>query len=72
MSVIDRLFHGRTIQKLDRQFPDWSMEFRDLAEQSTAKTPGYTDFMNVPLTGTEFSPDPKRGMKLLLLFKKKM
>jgi hypothetical protein len=56
----------------DRLFPDWSMGFRDLTEQSLAKTPGYTDFMNTPLTGAEFSQDPNRCMKLLMLFKKKM
>jgi len=55
-----------------RFFPDWSMGFRDLADQKAAKTPGYTDFMNTPLTGTEFSQDPTRCMKLLLLFKKSM
>jgi hypothetical protein len=48
------------------------MGFRDLADQKAAKTPGYTDFMNTPLTGTEFSQDPTRCMKLLLLFKKSM
>ena len=53
-------------------FSDWSMGFRDLADQSAAKTPGYTDFMNTPLTGAEFSQDPNRCMKLLLLFKEKM
>jgi hypothetical protein len=41
-------------------------------EQSLAKTPGYTDFMNPPLTGAEFSQDPNRCMKLLMLFKNKM
>ena len=56
----------------DRLFPDWSMGFRDLTEQSLAKTPGYTDFMNTPLNGAEFLQDPNRCMKLLMLFKKKM
>jgi hypothetical protein len=56
----------------ERLFPDWSMGFRDLADQSTAKTPGYSDFMNTPLTGAEFSQDPNRCMKLLLPFKKNM
>jgi hypothetical protein len=56
----------------DRLFPDWSMGFRDLTGQSLAKTPGYTDFMNTPLTGAEFSQDPNRCMKLLMLFKKRM
>ncbi|MGA3292496.1 MAG: BLUF domain-containing protein [Candidatus Acidiferrales bacterium] len=56
----------------ERFFPDWSMGFRDLADQNAAKTPGYTDFINTPLTGAEFSRDPNRCMKLLRLFKKNM
>jgi Sensors of blue-light using FAD len=56
----------------ERLFPDWSMGFRDLTDQNAAKTPGYTDFMSIPLTGAEFSRDPNRCMKLLLLFKKNM
>ena len=55
-----------------RLFPDWSMGFRDLADQNAATTVGYTDFMNTPLTGAEFSLDPHRCMRLLLLFKKNM
>jgi hypothetical protein len=56
----------------ERDFPDWSMGFRDLEDRGTAKTPGYSDFMNTPLTGEEFSKDPRRSMKLLLLFKQNM
>jgi hypothetical protein len=55
-----------------RSFPDWSMGFRDLADPSASKTPGYSDFMNTPLTDAEFSQDPSRCMKLMLLFKKNM
>jgi hypothetical protein len=56
----------------ERLFPDWSMGFRDLADQSPEKTPGYSDFMNIPLTDAEFSQDPNRCMKLMRLFKKNM
>jgi hypothetical protein len=55
-----------------RDFPDWSMGFRDLANQDAANLPGYSGFMNTPLIGAEFSQDPNRCMKLLLLFKKNM
>ena len=55
-----------------RMFPNWSMGYRDLADKEVVKTLGYSDFMNTPLTGTEFSQDPNRCMKLLLLFKKNM
>ena len=52
-----------------RDFSDWSMGFRNLGEASAAKIPGYSDFMNTPLTGEEYSKDPRQAMKLLLLFK---
>jgi hypothetical protein len=59
----------------ERLFPDWTMGFRDLADREAAKTPGYTDFMNTmntALTGAEFSADPNRCLRFLLLFKKNM
>ena len=55
-----------------RMFPNWSMGYRDLADKEVVKTLGYSNFMNTPLTGAEFSQDPNRCMKLLLLFKKNM
>jgi hypothetical protein len=63
------LLRGTSQQRL---FPDWSMGFRDLADERAARTPGYSDFMNTPLTDAEFSQDPNRSMKLMLLFKKDM
>ena len=56
----------------ERFFPNWTMGFRDLADHNAAKTPGYTDFINTPLTDPEFTGDPDRCMKMLLLFKKNM
>jgi hypothetical protein len=56
----------------ERNFADWSMGFRDLGEKTAVKIPGFNDFLNTPLTGAEFSSDPSRSMKLLLLFKKNM
>ena len=55
-----------------RQFPDWSMGFRDLHSPETQSIPGYSEFLNSPLTGEEFSGDPTRAQKLLLTFKKTM
>jgi hypothetical protein len=56
----------------ERLFSEFSMGFRDLREQSATKTPGYSDFMNTPLTDADFSECPSRCMKLMLLFKKNM
>lgn len=55
-----------------RQFPDWSMGFRDLNAPEERSTSGYSEFLNAPLTGREFSGDPSRAQKLLLTFKRTM
>ena len=56
----------------ERQFPDWSMGFRDLDSPEERSTPGYSGFLNAPLTGREFSGNPSRTQKLLLTFKRTM
>lgn len=55
-----------------RQFPDWSMGFRNLDSTEIRATPGYSEFLNTPLTGQGFSGDPSRAQKLLLTFKRTM
>ena len=54
-----------------RQFPDWSMGFKDLGEGSS-KPPGYSEFLNSALTDEEFAANPSRAQKLLMMFKEKM
>jgi hypothetical protein len=56
----------------ERQFPDWSMGFRDLTAADGSAAPGYNEFLNTPLTGREFSSNPTRCQKLLTTFKKSM
>ncbi len=68
--------HRGTIPLLEghlekRQFPVWSMGFRDL-NSSDALPTGYNEFLNTKLTDEEFSSDPTRAQKLLLSFKKNM
>ena len=55
-----------------RQFSDWSMGFRDLDSPEARSDPGYSEFLNAPLTGREFSGDPSRAQKLLITFKRTM
>ena len=55
-----------------RQFPDWSMGFRDLDSPEARADPAYNEFLNAPLTGQEFSGQPSRAQKLLLTFKRTM
>ena len=56
----------------ERQFPDWSMGYRNLESQGSRSVPDYNEFLNTPLTGQEFSANPSRSQKLLLSFKKNM
>jgi len=55
-----------------RQFSDWSMGFRDLDSPEARSDPGYSEFLNAPLTGREFSGKPSRAQKLLITFKRTM
>ena len=55
-----------------RQFSDWSMGFRDLDSPEARSDPGYSEFLNAPLTGREFSGGPSRAQKLLITFKRTM
>jgi hypothetical protein len=54
----------------ERRFPGWSMAFRDLNLPDHQDVPGYSEFLNTPLTGKEFADNPERCEKLLLAFKK--
>ena len=54
----------------ERRFPGWSMAFRDLNLPDHQDVPGYSEFLNTPLTGKEFADNPDRCEKLLLVFKK--
>lgn len=56
----------------ERWFAGWSMGFRDLGSEGAPEVPGYSEFLNVPLTNQEFGPDPTRAQKLLLAFKRSM
>ena len=53
----------------ERQFPEWSMAFRNLADDALRKKAGYSEFLNTTLSGDEFSDFPSRAQKLLLNFK---
>ena len=56
----------------ERQFPDWSMGFRDLKAADVLGVPGYDEFLNTPLTDARFSSDPTQCQKLLNTFKRSM
>ena len=79
--VLEKIYrdprHRGIIKLLDgysdqRQFPDWRMAFRDLHDLSLIKNPGYSEFLNTPLTGTEFESNPTKVQRLLLNFRNRL
>lgn len=55
-----------------RQFPSWSMAFRDLDGPDARTTPGFSEFLTTPLTGAELAKDVTNCQQLLNLFKRSM
>lgn len=52
-----------------RQFPDWSMGFRNLAVEPPLDVAGYSDFMALELTAETFLAEPGRACRLLRTFR---
>ncbi len=57
-------------EEKERQFPDFSMGCHDLDSAVLRDVPGFSEFLNAPLTGAEFSGDPTRAQRLLMTFKR--
>jgi hypothetical protein len=54
----------------ERHFPEWSMGFRDLTLSSGHNAPpGFSQFLNTPLTQAEFSSNPSGAHALLQMFR---
>jgi Sensors of blue-light using FAD len=69
--------HGGLIRMWDgtedeRQFPDWSMAFRDLNGPDAFGTPGYSDFLTTAPTGKGLTMDVTHCRQLLDLFRVSM
>jgi hypothetical protein len=60
------LLHGEIA---DRQFPNWSMGFRELSQAPGSIEKGYSDFMNLSFTPAQFASNPTQAQALLLIFK---
>jgi hypothetical protein len=66
--------HQNVVQVLagfttERQFPYWYMGFQNLDSEAAQMTPGYSEFLNTPLT-VGLAADPTLCQRLLHLFKK--
>ena len=55
-----------------REFPSWSMGFKNLNDVNLEQMPGYSTFLNEPLNSAGFSADPSRAHTLLAMFRDKM
>jgi hypothetical protein len=67
--------HHGVIQLLEwqieqRQFPDWTMGFKDLNDPALRENPGYSEFMNQPLDSQIFRTEPSKARKLLEIFRR--
>lgn len=52
-----------------REFPDWTMAFRNLNDPDIHNVPGYSEYMNQPLDRESLMTDPNRAQRLLELFR---
>ncbi len=69
--------HGGAIVLTDgfedeRQFPDWSMGFRNFSDPEVQALPGYNHFMNTQFTKEEFAEKPQEIRDLLNMFKQQL
>ena len=55
-----------------RQFSDWSMAFRNLNRTESVDTPGYSEFLNTPLTDSVFVTNATACQRLLSTFRRSM
>jgi hypothetical protein len=69
--------HGGLLRLLkgeiaEREFPAWSMAFRDLEDEALALEPGFSEFLNLPLTHHSIVTDCSRARRLLAVFRESM
>jgi hypothetical protein len=53
-----------------REFPEWSMGFKQIDSSEKLDIPGYSNFMNLPLTSEQFVENPSKMLGLMLNFRK--
>lgn len=53
----------------ERSFSTWEMGFRNLSDPDVKEIPGYSEFLQTPLTSPFFQTNPTKAQKLLLMFR---
>ncbi|MBK7998996.1 MAG: BLUF domain-containing protein [Verrucomicrobia bacterium] len=64
------VFLQRAIEQ--RDFPDWSMAFKDLRDPELLDMPGYSEFLNVSLADPSIGKDASKAKRLLSVFRTAM
>lgn len=59
-------------EREERLFDRWQMGFSDLGSSEARALPGYSEFLDTPLTSDAFGADPAASQRLLLSFKRNM
>ncbi len=55
-----------------RDFPNWSMGFKDLTDVDSINIPGYSTFMHAKTKPADFHNNPSNSQRLLLMFRQNM
>lgn len=62
------VFFRQTIE--NRDFPNWSMAFRDLKDPVLTKLPGFNEFLNLSLADPSLLSDSPRVRQMISVFAK--
>ncbi len=54
----------------ERDFPDWSMGFKSLDDQTARSLPGFSPFLEMKFSVFDFKSDPSRAHQLLRIFRR--
>lgn len=55
-----------------REFDGWAMAFKKLDSETALEVPGYSPFLDLPLTSEDFISHPSKSLQLLFSFKNSM
>ncbi len=54
----------------ERDFPDWSMGFKSIDNETAKTISGFTPFLDMTFSVFDFASDPSRAHKLLRIFRR--
>jgi uncharacterized Fe-S cluster-containing MiaB family protein len=54
----------------EREFSNWSMAYKKVDQDVPLEIPGYSDYLELPVTSEKFLTNPTKTLELLLGFKK--